>query len=136
MRTRKRTRERGQESFARSMQSSESETKPTKNNFFVATFLVCFLWQNLLSSSDRRVCLHFSASALEEQERKAPSKWGVCSLFFFSLSLSLSLSRRRRSQKKKKTGPPSASVPRRQVRCLLHLAGGIFPVSWKLSDVN
>jgi len=92
VRTRKRTRERGQESFARSMQSSESETKPTKNNFFVATFLVCFLWQNLLSSSDRRVCLHFSASALEEQERKAPSKWGVCSLFFFSLSLSLSLS--------------------------------------------
>ena len=130
MRTRKRTRERGQESFARSMQSSESETKPTKNNVFVATFLVCFLWQNLLSSDDRRVCLHFSASALEEQERKAPSKWGVCSLFFFSLSISLS--RRRRSQKKK-TGPPSASVPRRQVRCLLHLAGGIFPVSWKLS---
>lgn len=129
MRTRKRTRERGQESFARSMQSSESETKPTKNNVFVATFLVCFLWQNLLSSDDRRVCLHFSASALEEQERKAPSKWGVCSLFFFSLSISLS--RRRRSQKKKNRPslgirpPPTGALPfapcrgRGQLPCLL-----------------
>ena len=110
MRTRKRTRERGQESFARSMQSSESETKPTKNNFFVATFLVCFLWQNLLSSSDRRVCLHFSASALEEQERKAPSKWGVCSLFFFSLSLSLSLSLSSSTISKKKKNRPSLGI--------------------------